>query len=77
MGVRRAFQLANITVAGIEFRVERVDPAVAPPTTGFLVPDTTLDQVAYGEWPEKRFKAAMDRFLERKQDRVLFELPPR
>ena len=36
-----------------------------------------LDQVAWGEWPEKRLMAAMDRFLERDQDRALFALPPR
>ena len=34
-----------------------------------------LDQVQRGEWPEKRLKEAMDRFLEREQDRGLFGLP--
>ena len=33
-----------------------------------------LDQVTRGEWPEERLKAAMDRFLEREQDRALFGL---
>ena len=36
-----------------------------------------LDQVERGKWPEKSLKAALDRFLEREQDRALFELPPR
>ena len=36
-----------------------------------------LDQVQRGEWPEERLKAAMDRFLEREQERVLFRLLPR
>ena len=30
-----------------------------------LVGAMVLDQVQRGEWPEKRLKAAMDRFLER------------
>ena len=42
-----------------------------------LVGAMVLDQVQRGEWPEKRLKAAMDRFLEREQDRTLFELPKR
>ena len=41
-----------------------------------LVGAMVLDQVQRGEWPEKRLKAAMDRFLEREQDRALFELSP-
>ena len=36
-----------------------------------------LDRVARGEWPAEHFQAALDRFLERDQDRALFELPPR
>ena len=36
-----------------------------------------LDRVARKELAEKLFKADMDRFLERDQDRALFELPPR
>ena len=37
----------------------------------------TLDRVERGELPESRFKADMDRFLERPQERALFDLPPR
>ena len=36
-----------------------------------------LDRVARGDLSEKLFKADMDRFLDRDQDRALFELPPR
>ena len=36
-----------------------------------------LDRVARKELPEKLFKADMDRFLDRDQDRALFDLPPR
>ena len=36
-----------------------------------------LDRVAQGDLSEKLFKADMDRFLEREQDRALFELPPK
>ena len=36
-----------------------------------------LDRVARRDLAEKLFKADMDRFLERDQDRALFELPPR
>ena len=36
-----------------------------------------LDRVARGELAEKLFKADMDRFLEREQDRALFDLPAR
>lgn len=36
-----------------------------------------LDRVARGDLPEKLFLGDMDRFLERDQDRALFELPPR
>ena len=36
-----------------------------------------LDRVSRGELAEKLFKADMDRFLERDQDRALFELSPR
>ena len=36
-----------------------------------------LDRVARGDLSEKLFKADMDRFLEREQDRALFDLPPR
>ena len=42
-----------------------------------LVGAMVLDQVQHGEWPEKRLKAAIDRFLERDQDWALFALPPR
>lgn len=42
-----------------------------------LVGAMVLDQVERGEWPEKRLKTAMDRFLDREQDRALFGLPPR
>ena len=33
--------------------------------------------VERGEWPTTRFKADMDSFLERDQERALFELPAR
>ena len=36
-----------------------------------------LDRVARKELAEKLFKADMERFLERDQDRALFGLPPR
>ena len=36
-----------------------------------------LDRVARGDLSEKLFKADMDRFLEREQDRALFDLPPK
>lgn len=36
-----------------------------------------LDRVARGELKETLFKDDMDRFLERAQDRALFDLPPR
>ena len=36
-----------------------------------------LDRVARKDLSEKLFKADMDRFLEREQDRALFGLPPR
>ena len=36
-----------------------------------------LDRVARKDLSEKLFKADMDRFLERDQDRALFDLPPR
>ena len=36
-----------------------------------------LDQVQRGEWPEERFLAALDRFLEKDRDRAVFDLPPR
>ena len=36
-----------------------------------------LDRVARKDLSEKLFKADMDRFLERNQDRALFGLPPR
>lgn len=36
-----------------------------------------LDQVKRGEWPEARFLAAMDKFLEKDRDRAVFDLPPR
>ena len=39
-----------------------------------LIGAMVFDQVARGEWPAKRLKAAVDRFLEREQDRTLFEL---
>ena len=34
-----------------------------------------LDRVARGDLSEQLFKADMDRFLEREQDRALFDLP--
>ena len=34
------------------------------------------DRIARKELPEKLFKADMDRFLERDQDRALFDLSP-
>jgi len=40
-----------------------------------LVGAMVLDQVERGEWPATRLQAAMDRFLEREQDRALFDLP--
>ena len=42
-----------------------------------LVGSMVLGLVERGEWPEERLKAALDRFLEREQDRALFELPPK
>ena len=36
-----------------------------------------LDRVARGEMAETVVKADMDRFLERDQERALFDLPPR
>lgn len=36
-----------------------------------------LDRTARGELAEAEVKADMDRFLERAQDRALFDLPPR
>ena len=36
-----------------------------------------LDRIARGEVPETVVKADMDRFLERPQERALFDLPPR
>ena len=36
-----------------------------------------FDRVARGEVSEQRFKADIDRFLERDQDRALFGLSPR
>ena len=39
-----------------------------------LVRAMVLDQTESGEWPAKRLTAAIDRFLEREQDRALFEL---
>ena len=36
-----------------------------------------LDRVARGEISEKLFLGDMDRFLERPQERALFDLPPR
>ena len=36
-----------------------------------------LDRVARKDLSEKLFKADMDRFLDREQDRALFGLPPR
>ena len=35
------------------------------------------DRIARKELPEKLFKADMDRFLDRDQDRALFGLPPK
>ena len=35
------------------------------------------DRMARKDLPEKLFKADMDRFLERDQDRALFGLPPK
>ena len=42
-----------------------------------LVGAMVLDRVARGDLSEKLFKADMDRFLERDQDRALFDLPPK
>ena len=42
-----------------------------------LVRAMVFDRVARKELPEKLFKADMDRFLEREQDRALFDLPAR
>ena len=36
-----------------------------------------LDQVKRGEWPEARFLAALDKFLDKDRDRAVFDLPPR
>lgn len=42
-----------------------------------LVGAMILDRVARGDWPAEQFQAALDRFLDRDQDRALFGLPPR
>lgn len=42
-----------------------------------LVGAMVLDRIARGELSEKLFKADMDRFLDRDQDRALFALPKR
>ena len=42
-----------------------------------LVGSMVLGLVQRGEWPEERLKAALERFLEREQDRALFGLLPR
>ncbi len=42
-----------------------------------LVGSMVLDLVERGEWLEERLKAALERFLEREQDRALFGLAPR
>ena len=42
-----------------------------------LVGAMVLDLVERGEWLEGRLKAALERFLEREQDRALFGLAPR
>lgn len=34
-----------------------------------------LGMVERGEWPHEKFDSALDRFLTRDQDRVLFNLP--
>lgn len=41
-----------------------------------LLGSMALDQVARGQVTEQVFKARMDRFLRRPQDRALFDLPP-
>lgn len=40
-----------------------------------LVGAMVLAQVERGEWPESRLKEAMDKFLDRERDRILFGLP--
>ena len=40
-----------------------------------LVGSMVLGMVERREWPEERFKTAMDRFLERDRDQALLELP--
>ena len=42
-----------------------------------LIGAMVLDRLRRGDLPEQRFKADMDRFLEKDRDRALFELPPR
>ena len=42
-----------------------------------LVGAMVLDQVQRGEWPEERFLAALDKFLDKDRDRAVFDLPPR
>ena len=36
-----------------------------------------FDRVQRGELSEQRFKADMDKFLEKDRDRAVFDLPPR
>ena len=42
-----------------------------------LIGAMVLDRVERGDLPEQRFKADMDRFLEKDRDRQLFDLPAR
>ena len=54
------------------------NPRQAKPVTlatHYFVGAMVLDQVQRGEWPEKRLKGAMDRFLDKDRDRALFGLP--
>ena len=50
--------------SGIEYRHQGLGEA-----GGTQTGDMVLGMVERGEWPEKRLQAAMDRYLERDQDR--------
>ena len=42
-----------------------------------LIGAMVLDRLRRGDLPEQRFKADMDKFLEKDRDRAVFDLPPR
>ena len=74
LGEQRARINAEIQrVRGRESQEERKRETRRKILAGAMV----LDRVARKDLSEKLFKADMDRFLEREQDRALFGLPPR